>query len=300
MNKPKIIPAVAHPFPTWLPLTMTWAYNQIKHSTLFSSIILTNKIQNMDQFPWEPIYSFQNKSQRYSFKALKKLGIRSYPSHYDSAIKKHNTLILHSHFGDRGWHDIPIAKNNGLKHVVTFYGYDVSRLPRRQPEWKERYKELFDKADLFLFEGPHMAKCVMALGCPEEKIKVQRLGVEVDKIPFKERELGKDGMINILISGTFNEKKGIPYALEALGMLINEYPNIRITIIGDSAGQERQEQEKKIILDVINKYELAPLTRMLGFQPHNILMQEAYNHHIFLSGECVFYFLTESPIRFLV
>lgn len=277
-------PVVAHSFFKWLPLTMTWAYNQLKYMNGFSPVVLTEKTQNPNQFPWNPVYS--SSSNRYShflFRVLRKLNCRSYPFIYDRAIKIHKPIILHSHFGDRGWLDLPIASKYRLKHIITFYGYDVNRLPQQWPLWKGRYKELFDKGDLFLCEGPYMAKCLLGLGCPEEKVVVQRLGVEVDKIPFMHRKIGDDGLIKILIAGIFREKKGIPYALEAIGILKDKFPNIRVTVIGDSTGQYREEEEKKKILEVIKKYKLEPIIRMLGFQPHGALIEEAYNHHIFLS-----------------
>jgi colanic acid/amylovoran biosynthesis glycosyltransferase len=250
----------------------------------FTSIVLANGTQNLNQFQWEPIYSSDtNRFKHFGFRVLRKLKIRSYPFIYDIAVRKHHPVILHSHFADRGWYDLALAKKYGLKHMVTFYGYDVNMLPTQQPVWKERYKELFEKADLFLCEGHYMAKCIVNLGCPKEKVNVQRLGIEIDKIPFVPRKIGDDGMVRILIAGTFREKKGIPYALEAIGLLKDEYPNIRVTIIGDSGRQKREEEEKSKILNVIKRYNLGPIIRMLGFQPYHVLMEEAYKHHIFLS-----------------
>jgi len=282
-HKPLDMPVVAHSVSSWLPITMTWVYSQLKYTNDFSSIVLAQTTQNRDRFSWEPIYSVSTKLSLFFFRVLKKLKIRDYPSVYDSAISMHRPVILHSHFGDRGWSDLAIAQKHALKHVVTFYGHDVNMLPTQEPIWRERYKELFEKADLFLCEGPHMAKCIVNLGCRQEKVKVQRLGIEVDNIPFVPRKIGDDGLIKILIAGTFREKKGIPFALEAIGLLMGKYQNLRVTIIGDSTGYEREESEKKKIGDVIERYSLAPITRMLGFQPHNVLFEEAFQHHIFLS-----------------
>ncbi len=274
---------VAHSVICWLPLTTRWIYNQVKYMMNdYFSIILANTTQNLDQFPWDPIYTINEKYRRLALTGLRKLGLKTYPWIYDTAINKHHPMILHSHFADKGWHDLPLAKKHGLKHVVTFYGYDVNMLPRK-PAWKERYKKLFDRADLFLCEGSHMAKSVVNMGCFVEKVRVNKLGVEVDKIPFVPREISDDGITKILIAGTFREKKGIPYALEAIGILKGLGHKIRVTVIGESTGQKREEKEKRKILDVIKKYNLEPFTRMLGFVPHNLLMQEAYKHHIFLS-----------------
>jgi colanic acid/amylovoran biosynthesis glycosyltransferase len=275
-------PVVAHSMDCWLPLTMTWVSNQVKYMDAFSSIVLADRIDNFDQFPWYPVYFVQGAIGKLSLRFIRKLMGRAYSSIHADALNKYLPILLHSHFADRGWNDIPLVKRFGLKHVVTFYGYDVNMLPQH-PVWKKRYRELFAEADLFLCEGPHMAKCVVNLGCPEEKVSVQRLGVALDNIPFEPRKIDATKNVRILIAGTFREKKGIPYSLEAVGLLRKQYPNVSVTLIGDVTGQEREEKEKQKIIEVIRKYDLQSCTKMMGFQPHKVLLKEAYNHHIFLS-----------------
>lgn len=276
-------PVVAHSVSSWLPLTMTWLYNQIRHMGEHRNMVLARSLQNEASFPWHDLRSFSGSCDETLFRIQKKLGIRSYPSFVDREIEKNRVSILHSHFGDQGWYDLAIARKHRLKHVVTFYGYDVNMLPTQQPVWKERYLELFESADLFLCEGPHMCRSLLELGCPEHKSKVQRLGVDLQNIPFVPRVVTAGGIVNVLIAGTFREKKGIPYALEAIGLLKPNYPNLRITVVGDSTGLPREEAEKQRIHQVIEKHHLAPITRMLGFQSHDNLMKEAYRHHLFLS-----------------
>jgi colanic acid/amylovoran biosynthesis glycosyltransferase len=89
--------------------------------------------------------------------------------------------------------------------------------------------------------------------------------------------------LRILIAGSFREKKGIPYAVEAVGMLHAEHPQVELTIIGDSSGTAAEEREKRAIQNAISRYNLGPVTRLLGYQPYNRLLEEAYNSHIFLS-----------------
>lgn len=275
--------SVAHSVSTWLPLTMTWVYNQVSRMDNCSSIVLADSIQNAEKFPWERIYLKQDRRRYLLLRMLKKAGMVSYVPYFDDAIKRHRPMILHSHFGDRAWSDISTAKRFGMRHVATFYGYDVGMLPNQQPAWRERYRGLFDSADLFFCEGPHMAGCLAGLGCPREKIRVQRLGAELENIPFAPRKIGDEGLVKILIAGTFREKKGIPYALEAVGMIRDKFPNIRVTVIGDATGSERDQKEKEKILAVISRYGLGPVTTLMGFQPFNVLKHEAYRHHLFLS-----------------
>ena len=169
-----------------------------------------------------------------------------------------------------------------VKHIVTFYGYDVNYLPKQDPRWQTRYQELFATADLFLCEGSHMAKSLIALGCPDDKVKVHHLGVSVEKITFQPRIWNPNETLKVLIAGRFTEKKGIPYALEALGKIQNDVP-LSITIIGDSTDEQRMKNEKAKILAIIDKYQLQSKVRMLGYQPHSVFFTEAYKNHIFIS-----------------
>ena len=60
-------------------------------------------------------------------------------------------------------------------------------------KWRNRYKELFARCERFLAEGNHMKKTLVELGCAESKVLVQRLGVDLEKIPFIPRKLESVG-----------------------------------------------------------------------------------------------------------
>jgi colanic acid/amylovoran biosynthesis glycosyltransferase len=190
--------------------------------------------------------------------------------------------VLHSHFGYVGWANMKAAQQTGMKHIATFYGQDVSRFPTANPSWYGHYEALFKQVDCVLCEGPFMAQSLMNLGCSPEKIRVHHLGIRVAEIAFKPRTWTPSNPLRVLIAASFREKKGIPYALEALGILKDEIP-LEITIIGDATSEAASQTEKQRILATIKEYRLGSQTRMLGFQPHDILLDEAYKHHLFLS-----------------
>lgn len=220
--------------------------------------------------------------QRYWDGALKTLRLRPYFSYKTRIAEQQKTHILHSHFGNRGWEDIGVAQLANLKHIVTFYGYDVNQLPLLHPKWKARYIQLFDHVDQVLCEGKHMAECIQQLGCSQIKIRVHHLGIALEEIPFKPRAWTPGEPLRFLIAATFKEKKGIPYALEALGRLKNDFP-LQITLIGDATEDASSQREKERILKILDHYQLHSQVRMLGFQPMSVLFHEAYQHHIFLS-----------------
>jgi colanic acid/amylovoran biosynthesis glycosyltransferase len=189
--------------------------------------------------------------------------------------------VVHSHFGHVGWGDADGARRLGAAHVVTFYGHDLS-LPQREPAWGARYHEMFERAALVLAEGSHMAARIAALGCPPHKLRVHHLGVRVGDIRYVPRRWTPGTPLRVLIAASFREKKGIPYALEALARLRRDVP-VEVTVIGDAGEQPAFVAEKTRILRTIAERRLDGCVRLLGYQPHAAVFEQAYRHHVFLS-----------------
>ena len=274
-----------HSVPSWLPQTQTWLYNHVRLlPPSVTNHIVCETAENLDQFDLPNVHSLSEAaSWRYYWdKGLRGLGTRRYLGLLVRVAKRQGVDLLHSHFGSTGWVNTQAAERVGFAHVVTFYGQEVNHYPRQDPRWYDRYRELFEKVDRVLCEGPHMASCVAALGCPEGKIRVHRLGILVDGIPFRPREWNPEEPLRVLIAASFREKKGIPDALEALGRLQHQVP-LEITVIGDASKEPRTQEEKEKILAIIEKHDLWPKIRLLGYQPQDVLFREAYEHHIFLS-----------------
>lgn len=276
---------VLHSTPVWLPQTQTWMYNQVRYLPQdIAAHIACERTENLNQFDLPNIHCLAERPvwQRFWDKTVRKLGLRQHLSFTLNVARKQQVNILHSHFGPIGWHDMEVSRRAGLKHVVTFYGMDVNFLPQHQPAWKVRYHELFSAADLVLCEGPHMAQCILDMGCAEQKVQVQRLGIAIDRIEFSPLEWQPGQPLKILIAASFREKKGIPYALDALGQLQQDIP-LEITLIGDAGHDPRETAEKQIIMERIESLDFGEKIRLLGFQPHARLLAEAGKHHIFLS-----------------
>jgi colanic acid/amylovoran biosynthesis glycosyltransferase len=127
-----------------------------------------------------------------------------------------------------------------------------------------------------------MAKRAIELGCPIGKVAVHHLGVQLGSLRFEPRYLSPGERVRVLIAATFTEKKGIPFALEALARLQNRL-DFEVTIIGDAHAHPETQAEKQRILAVLSRTGLKERTRLLGYQPHSGLLLEAYRHHIFIS-----------------
>ncbi len=270
----------------WLPQTQTWIHTQVScvPEDRVENHIVCEWVENYDQFPVRHLHDFAKASDlsRFWDRGLRRIGVRRHLGFLVRVTRRTGAAIMHSHFGDVGWTNLKAARSAGVRHVVTFYGYDVSYLPR-QSLWRERFAELFGAVDLVLCEGPHMARCVVGIGCPVEKVRVHHLGVRLERLPFLARRWHPTEKLRVLIAATFTEKKGIPYALEALARLQHAV-DLEITVIGDARQEVTESRmQKEKILAVINERGLASKVRLLGYQSHSRLIEEAYAHHLFLS-----------------
>lgn len=272
----------------YLPITQTWLYGQIKNLRRYQPIVYAHKTENLDIFQTKNIRSIDLKEglrDPWSFSNAAWNKVFKFYPYFAFCLIKDKPNLIHAHFGPSGYTFLTLKRIFRLPLITTFYGYDLSLLPTQYPKWKRKYKKLFREGDTFLTEGNHMKKCLIELGCPDEKIIVQHLGIDLKKIKFMPRKLlSEDEEIRILISASFREKKGIPYAVEAFGQVEQAHPDLKLklTIIGDSRGSQAEEAEKKKIFNTIQKYNLNECVNMLGYQPYSVFLRELYRHHIFI------------------
>lgn len=219
---------------------------------------------------------------RYKWIRRLSLGASPFPTEFGSTVvRKTGSDLLHSHFGFRGWDDLGLARECRLPHVVSFYGADACRLPSHDVRWRMRYKYLFERATLLLCEGPRMASRLIELGCPQSKIRIHHLAVNTTEIEFRPRSWQPGSPLNILIVGTFTEKKGIPFALEAAARLARQV-DVRVSVIGDANSTREQQKEKQHILDTVKRLNFSPQVTFHGYKDRAFLLDEAYRHHLLI------------------
>ena len=278
---------VLHVVPdAWLPQTQTWLFGQIRHlPASIENHVVARRRENLDQFPIDRLQVDDDlgPAARTLDGVLRHIGLRRHYGITAAAAARIRPDIIHSHFGNVAWENLDVARRCGARHVVSFYGLDVTYLPRQG--WQPRYDQMFAQIDRVLAEGPAMAEAIAALGCPADRISVHRLGVDVSGIEYVPRTRQPDAPLRVLIAAGFREKKGLPDAFAALGRLQHDVP-LEITVIGGAGDDPRSQRESRRIEEAIATHNLEPKIRRLGYQPHEVLFQEARDHHVFLSPSC--------------
>ena len=277
---------IAHSVSPYLFLTGSWIYGQIVNLKRYCPVVITNKIENLNLFPFQTIYSFEDlpKVKQFIYRIRRKLFREDFYDYYYKVLKKNKSCIIHSHFGYQGFDNLSLAKRLKIPHIASFYGADVSQVARTKPLWINRYKTLFKECDLFIAEGNFLKKSLVKLGCPEDKIAVNHLGVDLIKIPFIPRKLNKkDEKIKILVAGTFRQKKGIPYAIKAFARLSKKFAHMELKIVGDATTKPGDKEEKSKILSLIRECNISSKVELFGFISPQQLHKIAKGCHIFLS-----------------
>jgi len=276
---------VVHGMDRWLPTTMNWAYEQIiALPPCITSQVVATGFENLDSFPFEHLhlYSDIEAIPRFFDKVRCRLFGRGAQPQLTRIIEQSGAGIVHSHFGNTGWRNLPAVRKAGVKHVASFYGYDLSQLPHSDRKWRDRYRELFDSVDRVLCLGKHTRNELLSLDCPSEKTVIHHLGADLDKFYFEPRTWASGSTLRILVCGTFREKKGIPDAIRATGLLRKSL-DVELTVIGGATAEDRSKHEEAEIFRAVEESGMQAHVRFLGFQPLEVLWKEAYAHHIFLT-----------------
>jgi len=279
-------PAVLHSVPLWLPPTSPWLWNQVRYVPApVVTHVACERVHQPERFPIANLHRFDDEPawRRFTDRALRRTGARAHLGFLTRVARKVGAGVVHSHWGDTGWRDVEAVRRAGAVHLVSFYGKDLQFLPRQDPRWRDRYRAMFETVAAVLCEGPHFAACLVELGCPEERVRVQPLGVDVAAIRFAPRARAAGAPFRILAAGSFREKKGMPDAIDAAGALALRLPGVNLTIVGDASGDPRSHLEKERILAAIARHRERLSVTLLGYRTHAELFAEAYEHDVFIA-----------------
>jgi colanic acid/amylovoran biosynthesis glycosyltransferase len=232
--------------------TETFLYNYLSSFSRIIPVGITFQKANLERFPYShpmvELYSWDiwNRGWRWLHERIwqEKGELRYDLPKTTKALQQYDVRVLHAHFGYTGSQVLPVKDKTGLPLVTTFYGEDISALARSE-RWKRGYAELFNQGDFFLVEGPHMQKRLLEIGCLPERAGIQRIALKLDQYTFRQRlPKGKTDTVRLLFCGSFREKKGLLYALDAVRHAHERFPKLEFHIVGD--GELRLQVEQTI------------------------------------------------------
>lgn len=168
--------------------------------------------------------------------------------------------VFIAHFGPAGVTAAKLRELGVLKGKIAtvFHGIDVSHrevLNHYTPE----YQQLFQRGDLMLPISDLWAGRLKNMGCPEQKIAVSRMGVDMAR--FSLRPVKAPGSpLQIISVARLTEKKGLHVAIEACRLLKQGGVDFKYRILGIGPWERR-------LRTLIEQFQLEDVIEMPGFKP---------------------------------
>jgi len=274
-------PSIVHGLGCYLPMTENWIFRLIKYVPACRQLVAAPRFtDNGFDLPQVEFLRppFQVPPSRFAtiMRLLDACLSKLYPLYLRARLRNRQISIFHSHFANIGWNYRHLASALGAKHVVSFYGWDYAHLGHTRPRWKRRIRQLFLDADLLVCEGPHGAATLAGLGCPTDKIRVCRLGVETDRIPVHAR-LKRRGELKLLQIASLREKKGHVYTVRAFIEAAADCPGATLTLVG--SGDAAIIDEVRGMIDSAGLTDRVTLLPTIDFSRLHAFMAD---YHVFI------------------
>jgi colanic acid/amylovoran biosynthesis glycosyltransferase len=109
------------------------------------------------------------------------------------------------------------------------------------------------------------------------------LGVDVDSMPTRIRELKSGEALRLLFAGTFREKKGVEYVVRAAALARARGVRLHLTLVGDAAQKPGDKETKEAIVREIAASGLHDVVTHYPYIEFTQLVQLALASHIFVA-----------------
>ena len=264
---------ILHYIWSFLPVTCNWVYPQVTRVPGCSASVLCHQRENEEAFPFGSVHITPTRpiTRDADFRLQRRV---RYGRELRRCVCRLGPNVIHAHFGREAACILPTAEALQIPLVTSFYGFDLGL--NRYPWFRRRYRRLFRYGALFLCEGPFAQRQLVALGCPEDKCRVLRLGVDLDQLPYRPRPADDTEPVRVLIASSFREKKAVHLGVAAFAACANRFPGATLTIIGDGPLRPAVEQ-------AVADSGCAERIRLLGYQPHEVFLEHLYQAQVFLA-----------------
>jgi colanic acid/amylovoran biosynthesis glycosyltransferase len=216
-----------------LPFSETFILNQANATSAYSPFFAgRRRVGGIDLSGYETIVVNEGGARGWAREASYLSGHP--PRDFVARLESFSPRVMHAHFGPDGVNALPLQSRLNVPLIVTFHGYDATRgteLRNGLPAWRygRRRPQLVDRAVTLLAVSNRIRENLLALGIPESRIRVHRIGVDLTKFspaPFEEREPVVLGV------GRFVEKKGFEFLIDAMAEVQRASPETELVLIG--------------------------------------------------------------------
>lgn len=228
----------------FLTPSMTFIHRQLLGvSSRFDPIVFATRLANRDRFAFEPVIAESPGSVgAIASRILARLRGRTFglspviESRWRAALRDRGVALMHAHFGPGAIEIEPVVAPLGIPFVVTFHGYDVSRL-LSDPRYVRDLRRLLRTA-YGITVSEEMRQRLIAIGLPAERLRTHYIGVPLDRFPLLGRnppaeKAARGESLRLLQVSNFVEKKGHAWTLRAFAHLRAKRNDVTLVLAGD-------------------------------------------------------------------
>ncbi len=277
-------PVVASYVADFLKLDMMHVYRQLTGLRgHIDAHVFTHKREHEDYFPYHPKWMHLLPKPRLRWwrrflhaQVLRRPWVmfRSELERWLHDLTRIEARVLHIYFGHVAPQFLPLLKVWRHPVVVSFHGADAG-VGMNLPGYKKATQEVLRLATQIQCRSDALADDLIQLGCPPEKIVIQRTSIPLEAWPFTRRAAPANGEWVFCQSCRFIEKKGLDLTLTAFAEVSRGFPAARLILIGD--GPERSNLEM-----LAAQLNIAEKVKFTGFQPLGAVVKVVNSSHVFL------------------
>lgn len=276
---PKLV--VASYCTTFLKSEMLHIYRQVTALSGVQTFVMTKKLQNRERFPFDDIELIPkpraNPLRHGWLKFIERRPPIVYRGEYQALsnlLERRGADLMHIYFGHTGVHLLPFIECWRRPCVVSFHGADVM-LKAANPDYAMKLRKVFQAAPLILARSRSLERRLITLGCPPERIRINRTGVPLQQFPMIRREAPRDGAWNFLQACRLIPKKGLTTCLRAFALFQKANPRAELFIAGKGPLQPALEA-------LANELGVSDCVHFTGFLSQADLLALYHRCHVFL------------------
>ncbi len=275
-------PRVACYCATFLKPEMLHIYRQLCAVHGFSLTVFTRKRENADRFPFERVVTLPRDRWRWLRRIIDRqiLGRPLVLGHGETrrlldSITERRCELLHIFFGNVGVQLLPLLRHPARRFpvIVSFHGADVLVELDRESH-RNAVREVFTRARLVLARSRSLLDALIQLGCPPEKLRLNRTGIPLAEFPYA-RRTDPAGRFRLLQACRLIEKKGLTTSLRAFAAFVRAHPQSSLTLAGEGPLEPSLRR-------LASELGVAARVEFTGFLAQNELRRRLYDSHLFL------------------
>ena len=152
-------------------------------------------------------------------------------------LKANRAQLAHVYYGHKAAKYLPMLQRWGGPMIVSFHGMDVTE-GAYKPGDGATLAEVFAHARLVLGRSESLLARLSELGCPPEKLRLNRTAIPLEHLTRSVRQPPADGRWLLLQACRLIAKKGVLTTLRAVREVVDAWPEARLIVAGDGPQAE--------------------------------------------------------------